>query len=374
MGFGDRMSWRISVILVGFLLWATQGYGAVVTPSDRVTSRLNVRDGPSTTTSIVGKLLPGKEALFLESVPHWYKVRLDSGQEGFVSKSWSIKLESETGEQYIRLGSWNIKKLGHGSSKNYPLVRQIIDDNFDIIAIIEVMQKQHGHPGYDALMKQLGSRWGGLITDTPRLDTGSGNSEFYAIAYRKSTVRPCANWTTLQYYPDNDGSAHGTGPNLFVREPAYACFEAGSGTGTVGLDFMLAAYHATWSDGNEDEIVDEVSNLGGVFTTMRQAKPGEKDLIIVGDFNLIPTILDGVVSAADRTEGSGSTLNSNGDRTTNLYDHVLVNDEAATSEMVGNSVVLNRIGLAATPKIFYQTVSDHLPIMVKMRSSGPDDD
>jgi hypothetical protein len=219
-------------------------------------------------------------------------------------------------------------------------------------------------------------------------------------------VRPCANWTSiafsdtgeskpsLQYFPDNDGSDQGTGPDRFSREPAYACFEAGfdsgahsglkteSGApsglnpkdGAVGVDFMLGAYHVTWSDGNEDEIVDEVSNLKTVFMAMEQAKPGEANSLIVGDFNLVPSILHGAVSAADRTEGSGSTLNSNGDRTINLYDHILVHDEAATSEMVGNAVVLNRIGLAATPKIFYQTVSDHLPVMVRMRSSGPDDD
>ena len=140
------------------------------------------------------------------------------------------------------------------------------------------------------------------------------------------------------------------------------------------MDFILAAYHATWADGDQEEIFDEVLNLDGVFTAMGQAKPGEGDLLIVGDFNLIPDILNLAIAVADRTEGSGSTLNLNGDRTTNLYDHVLVHDEAATSEMVGNAVVLNRIGMAASPKVFYQTVSDHLPIMVRVRSSGPDDD
>jgi hypothetical protein len=347
------MHWRITIILVSLLLCSNQGFGAVVTPSDRVTTRLNVRDGPSTTTAIVGKLQPGEDALFLESIPRWYKIQLDNGQEGFVSKSWSIKLDSQTGEQYIRLGAWNIKKLGHGSRKDYPLVSQIIDESFDVVAIIEVMQKQHGHPGYDALMQVLGNEWDGLVTDTPRHDTGSGSSEFYAVAYRKSTVRPCTGWTTLQYYSDNDGSDNGTGPDMFSREPAYGCFEAGFNSGAVGIDFMLAAYHATWSDGNEDEIVEEVSNLDGVFTVMGQAKPGEADLLIVGDFNLIPSILHGAVSAADRTEGSGSTMNSNSDRTTNLYDHVLVHDETATSEMVDDAVVLNRISLAATPKLFY---------------------
>jgi len=164
---GNRICWRITVILIGLLVWGSQGFGAVVTPSDRVTSRLNVRDGFSTTTGIVGKLQPGEDALFIESVPRWNKIQLDSGQEGFVSKSWSIRLDSQPEEQYIRLGGWNIKKLGHGSRKNYPLVSQIIENNFDVMAIIEAMQKQYGHPGYDALMLQLDRGWEGLITDKP---------------------------------------------------------------------------------------------------------------------------------------------------------------------------------------------------------------
>ncbi len=364
----------LSIIIFGLFLWISQCYAAVVVPSDRVTTRLNVRSGPSATTSIVGKLNPDDEADYVDSVPRWHKVRLENGQVGYVSKSWSIKIDSQLGDQYIRLGAWNIKKLGHGSKKNYPLVSQIINNNFDIVAIIEVMQKQHGHPGYDAITQELGSGWESLITDKPRPNTGSGSAEFYAVLYRKETVRPCSGWASLRYYQDNDGSDQGTGIDRFAREPAYACFEAGFASGNAGIDFMLGAYHATWSDGNEDEILGEVSNLNSVFTAMGQAKPGEKDLMIVGDFNLIPFILQGAVLAADRTDGSGSTLNSNGDRTTNLYDHVLVFDETATSEMLGNAAVLNRIGLASTPKSFYQTVSDHLPIMVRLLSSGHDDD
>jgi len=67
------MHWRVSVILIGLLLWVSLSFGAALTPSDRVTARLNVRGGLSTATGIVGKLQPGEEALFLESVSRWYK-------------------------------------------------------------------------------------------------------------------------------------------------------------------------------------------------------------------------------------------------------------------------------------------------------------
>ena len=115
-----------------------------------------------------------------------YRVRLDDGTVGFISRAWSVK--REPGGQYLRSGAWNLKKLGHGEAKDFSLIGQIIKENFDLVAIIEVMQKQHAHPGYDVLMQALGEGWGGLVTDTPRPNTGSGNAEYYAIAYRQSEV------------------------------------------------------------------------------------------------------------------------------------------------------------------------------------------
>ena len=78
----------------------------------------------------------------------------------------SSKLQAEdTGlpaaevSQELRLGAWNLKKLGHGSSKDYTTVAAVIDSHFDVLAVVEVMQKGGGHPGYDALMIELAPHW-----------------------------------------------------------------------------------------------------------------------------------------------------------------------------------------------------------------------
>jgi endonuclease/exonuclease/phosphatase family metal-dependent hydrolase len=272
-------------------------------------------------------------------------------------------------EVTIRLGAWNIKKLGHGSSKDYELLAQVIDENFDIIAVVEVMQKGGGHPGYDELLKSLGEYWDGFVTETPRPNTSSGNAEFYAILWREGSVQPCEGWEGLRYHEDNDGSGEGNLPDLFDREPAYGCFEAG-----MGVDFLLAAYHARWADGDTDEIKGEAQHIDDVLQAMADAVEGEDDLLIVGDFNLRPDDLAATVTAADRTAGEGSTLNTSGAITGNLYDHVLVGDVEATSEMMGDAKVLDVRGVAESPEVFYKTVSDHLPIVVEMDVSGPDDD
>ena len=107
---------------------------------------------------------------------------------------------------------------------------------------------------------------------------------------------------------------------------------------------------------------------------MEAARTGEKDIFFADDFNLVPDDLQQVITVSDRTLGSGSTLNDQGDRTDNLYDHFLVLDLEATSEMIGDPEVLYVRGAAAGNKVFFRTVSDHPPIFVKMRCSGPDDD
>lgn len=354
----------IASILIGYV----PAYAELVLPSSRVTSSLKVRSAPTTASSVVGKLLPGDAAVLVDSTTYWHQITLPGGTSGYVSRAWA------TVEADLRLGTWNVKKLGHGTSKNYSMLAGVINENFDVLTLIEVMQKGQGHPGYDALLQELGGSWAGVITETPRPSTAAGDAEFYAILYRPSAIRPCVDGPALQYFPDNDGTPQGIGPDLFVREPAFACFETVSTAGTKGWDFILAAYHATWADGDEDVIVEEADQLSKVFAAMRQVRPGEADLFVAGDFNLTPEVLKEHSQAADKTTGTGSTLNSSGARTANLYDHLLVMDSHATHELVVPAQVLDVRKKAATNKMFYKTVSDHLPIMGRFFRNRSDDD
>jgi len=232
-------------------------------------------------------LRPGEAAKLERSVHFWYEATLSDGTPGFVSKAWSKVIpDAVVAPELLRLGGWNVKKLGHGTSKDIPLVASIINANFDIVAIVEVMQKAGGHPGYDSLVAQLGSNWPGMVTATPRPNTTSGNAEFYAVLYRTQRIEPCGGRTSLRYLQDNDGSGSSTDPDIFSREPAFGCFAARLANGSTGFDFMIAAYHATWADGDTQEIQAEVRHVTEVFAAMGQARPGENDRILVGDFNL----------------------------------------------------------------------------------------
>ena len=62
---------------------------------------------------------------------------------------------------------------------------------------------------------------------------------------------------------------------------------------------------------------------------MASSSPGEGDLLIIGDFTLVPSDLDEAISREVPTAGTGSTLNGSGERTGNLYDHLVVADASA---------------------------------------------
>src|SRR2546422_9660679 len=74
--------------LVVVALWVPLARATTVTPSSAVTHYVVVRAGPSTQSARKGKLFPGAQAVVLESVPHWLKVKLTDGIVGYVSKSW----------------------------------------------------------------------------------------------------------------------------------------------------------------------------------------------------------------------------------------------------------------------------------------------
>jgi hypothetical protein len=108
-------------------------------------------------------------------------------------------VEAKCEHPSIRLGAWNIKKLGHGSSKDYQLLARIIDEKFDLLAVVEVMQKESGRPGYDELVSALSDvseagDWTSIVTEKPRPNTNAGFAEFYAVFWRLGTVRPCSSF------------------------------------------------------------------------------------------------------------------------------------------------------------------------------------
>jgi len=270
----------------------------------------------------------------------------------------------------LRLGTWNIERLGQEVDTDVPLVARIIEDNLDVLAVQEIMFEDGGHPGYDLLLAELGAGWDGFVTDRPRPDVSATWAEYYAVLWRRGLVRPCTGWSGLVYHDDEPEDA-------FSREPAFVCLEAGfdmgPGTGTTGFDFVLASYHAIYAGGDTDVTMAEVDHVDDVLASMAAACPGEEDLIVAGDFNLERADIESLVDAHVLSEGpTGSTLTDAGHISGNLIDHVLVASRASTSE-AGPALVLDVRAAASTFPVFRETVSNHLPVTSRFTVSVDDD-
>lgn len=367
--------WQLPVVVLVLFFTAVPASAERIIPISSVTNHVKVRHRPGIESPAVGRLRRTESAELVESVPYWYYIRLDTGVAGYVSKAWTQTLSSaEEAGEVIRVGSWKLKHLGPDTDTSVQLVAQIIEANFDVLAVIGVTQRQGGHPGYDALLAALGSGWAGMVTDSPRPNIASASAGYYAILYRSSLVCPCSEWKKLVYHEDNDGSGLDRGSDHFLREPAFGCFKAPMNKKYAGVDFLLGVYHARGEGADVDEIKEEVDRIDDVFAAMQASRQGERDIIIAGDFNLVPAHLQQVLDVLVKTRGSASTLDSTGELTDNLYDHLLILDEQATTEMIDPPTVIDVRSVALSPREFYRTCSDHLPAVIRLRASGPDDD
>jgi endonuclease/exonuclease/phosphatase family metal-dependent hydrolase len=253
----------------------------------------------------------------------------------------------------VRVGSWNIKRLGHGETR-LDLVAEVVKQ-FDVIAVQEVMNVD----GVRKLLAELPG-WDAAISDAP---VGrNGYEEQYAILYRRDVVS-----VTRSFTVEDAG-------DLFAREPFVACFRANR------FDFCIVTIHVTFGEKVKPRD-DEIERLGLVAEDLRDAagKDVERDILVVGDFN-----------RPDGAAGFG-WLNDAGWRcvidppTTptsigkkgyaSAYDHILI-DRAHTTEWSGRAARVDLVATACSddPAWCIENVSDHAPVGTSFVSSRPDDD
>ena len=273
----------------------------------------------------------------------------------------------------LRVGTWNVQKLGHGERKDYGTVARVIEEYFDVVALVEVMQEARTHPGYDNLLMELGLHWKGMVTETPRPKSNAGSAEYYAVLFRENNVGVCQGWEGLVYHRDNDGTQGEEEPDLFEREPGFTCLQSERDGTKTGVDFMLAVYHARWSGGIKRRR-EEVMNLSNVFSAMGEARPGGE-----GPNHRRRLQPD---SAADG-EGTGAQAQVIRSRVHAKFTRRA--DEKCLRLPAGARPRRN-FGDDRTAKdyrretfrrrhlSFRQSVSDHLPVVAVLMTDGEDDD
>lgn len=87
-----------------------------VKPTERVTTAVNVREGPNTNTAVLSRLRPGEVAEIVDEVPGWYLVRLADGTDGYVSKTWTDEVrEVGAGEALVQSSNYKLHVIDVGT-------------------------------------------------------------------------------------------------------------------------------------------------------------------------------------------------------------------------------------------------------------------
>lgn len=252
----------------------------------------------------------------------------------------------------IRIGAWNLKRLGHGE-KRLDVVAEVIDHEMDVVALEEVME-----PG--VVQELVGSLPGWQAVVSPDAVGQNGYEEHYAVLYRADRVS-----VTKSFTMDDPRDE-------LAREPFVACLKAGA------FDACVVAFHAVYGKGGVKLRDDEIEALGLLVMDLKAAGP-EKDWIVVGDFNRPHTapgfgvLTDGGWACALGAAPTPTTLGMKAYG--KPYDHVLV-DAGATGELRGGAVRYDLVAGPCNDDFGWcrDEVSDHAPVIARFSTAGPDDD
>jgi len=159
------------------------------------------------------------------------------------------------------LASWNIRILSNNSrdSEELQYIAEIIS-RYDLVAVQEVRDEDV----LKRIMIILPKNWDYIISDK----AGRGVKERYAYLYNSDIVQNIG----IAYLLNDPEDA-------FIREPFIANFISGE------FDFTLITFHALFGDSIHDRR-KEIRLLPEVINLVDSATGNEKDIILLGDFNM----------------------------------------------------------------------------------------
>lgn len=249
----------------------------------------------------------------------------------------------------VRIGTWNLRRLGHGD-KRMDWVAQVIDKNFDIVALQEVMTKNAA--------KELAARLPGWAAVVSSKSVGTKKyREWYAVLYRRAHVK-----VTRSFMVRDRG-------DKLVREPFVACMVVHS------FDFCMVNVHIIFGD-RASQRDAELHALGNKMINLRK-KSDERDWLLVGDFNRMPK-----APGWDKLRKAGWDFTLPGRVPTSLgkrgyaspYDHILI-DKSQTSALRGPT---RRVDIVTEPcagdlAVCRSELSDHAPIVARFATDRDGD-
>ncbi|MDR3259634.1 MAG: endonuclease/exonuclease/phosphatase family protein [Fusobacteriaceae bacterium] len=251
-----------------------------------------------------------------------------------------------------KIASFNTLRLGK-NNKDYKLMANVISQ-FELVGLVEVMNKNGLENLVRALEKKTGEKWGYHIS--PYSVGNSEYKEYYGYVWKKDKVKFIKE---SGFYP---------GENEYSREPYGAGFKIGS------FDFTLILVHIIFGK-EESRRRGEIFKLNKVYDYFQNQDLDENDIIIAGDFNFIAfdesfeNLLnhkDKIIYALDPV--IKTTLGAN--KLSSSYDNIFLS-LIHTDEFTGKSGAVDFTD--EKYKEMKEKISDHLPIFIEVDILEDDD-
>jgi len=264
---------------------------------------------------------------------------------------FGISILSSADEAYI--ASFNILRLG-AAKKDMTQTAKILQ-GFDIVGLVEVINRDGVEELVDELNKQSNEKWDYHISPF-----GVGSSkykEYFAYVYRKNKVK----------FIKSEGF-YKNGKSSLLREPYGATFQIGN------FDFTFVLVHTIYGN-NEAQRKAENFKMVDVYNYFQDRDEKENDIFIAGDFNLyaldesfrpLYKHADKITYAID--PAIKTTIGAKG--RANSYDNFFFSQKYS-QEFTGSSGALDFSG--DNPKLMREIVSDHIPIFIVVETSKDDD-
>ena len=262
-----------------------------------------------------------------------------------------MSILSLANEAYI--ASFNILRLG-ASKKDMTQTAKILQ-GFDIVGLVEVMNKDGVEELVDELNKQGNEKWDYHISPF-----GVGSSkykEYFAYVYKKDKVK----------FIKSEGF-YKNGKSSLLREPYGATFKINN------FDFTLVLVHTIYGN-NESQRKAENFKMVDVYDYFQDRDKKENDIFIAGDFNLyaldesfrpLYKHADKITYAID--PAIKTTIGPKG--RANSYDNFFFSQKYS-QEFTGSSGALDFSG--DNPKLMREIISDHIPVFIVVETSKDDD-
>ena len=193
-------------------------------------------------------------------------------------------------DETINIATWNVRELGkkRRSTAAIHYIAEIIGQ-FDLIGVVELRDDL---TDLGRVLEILGPYWRAVYSDA--IPDAGGNRERVAYVYDKRSV--VFNGLAAEANaPRTKKGKEYLADLSWWRSPYMASFRSGN------FDFVVITAHIRWGDKETDRI-GELSMLAEWVEAKRQEKHCEdKDLIVMGDFNVPST--DGALFKALTSHG-----------------------------------------------------------------------